>query len=104
MVDAGRQRELRSIADHASGFGEGPAVRDFAKAATPWALAPSLKSSNSAQSAKGLSDARNHYVAVRRLQKPQLHDVEEQKEAHERLETKKFCNTCRKQTAHKEVK
>jgi large subunit ribosomal protein L33 len=22
----------------------------------------------------------------------------------ERLETKKFCNTCRKQTAHKEVK
>jgi len=41
---------------------------------------------------------------VRRLQKPQLHDVEEQKKHTERLETKKFCNTCRKQTAHKEVK
>jgi hypothetical protein len=26
-------------------------------------------------------DARNHYVAVRRLQKPQLHDDQEQEEA-----------------------
>jgi hypothetical protein len=37
---------------------------------------------NSAQSAKGLSDARDHYVAVRRLQESQLHHDEEQEEAY----------------------
>jgi len=30
----------------------------------------------------GESDARDYYVAVRRLQKPQLHDDEEQEEAY----------------------
>jgi hypothetical protein len=28
-----------------------------------------------------MGDARNHYVTMRRLQEPQLHDDEEQKEA-----------------------
>jgi hypothetical protein len=37
---------------------------------------------NSAQSAKGLSDARDHYVAVRGLQEPQLHDDKKQEEAY----------------------
>jgi hypothetical protein len=37
---------------------------------------------NSAQSAKGISDARDYYVAVRRLQEPQLHNDEEQEEAY----------------------
>jgi hypothetical protein len=36
---------------------------------------------NSAQSAKGLSDARDYYVAVRGLQEPQLHDDKKQEEA-----------------------
>jgi hypothetical protein len=31
---------------------------------------------------KGIRHARDHYVAVRRLQKPQLHDDEKQEEAH----------------------
>jgi hypothetical protein len=31
---------------------------------------------------KGSGDARDYYVAVRGLQKPQLHDDEEQEEAH----------------------
>jgi hypothetical protein len=31
---------------------------------------------------EGISDARDHYVAVRGLQKPQLHDDEKQEEAY----------------------
>ncbi len=43
-------------------------------------------------------------VAVRGLQESQLHDHEEKKKHSERVETQKFCNTCRKHTGHKEVK
>src|SRR5581483_4780304 len=49
----------------------------LAKAATPSAPAPSPKSSSSAREEKELSDARNHHVAVRRVQESQLHDDEE---------------------------
>jgi len=51
---------------------------------------------NSAQSAKGLSDARDHYRNYTTTKNKKKHT--------ERLETKKFCNSCRKHTAHKEVK
>jgi len=41
---------------------------------------------------------------VRRLQKPQLHDVEEQKEAHRAVGDEEVLQYVPQTTAHKEVK
>ncbi len=54
-----------------------------AKADTPWAPAPSPRSSSNPAGRResGLRDARDHHVAVRRLQEPELHDDQKPEEA-----------------------
>ena len=75
--DAGRQCERGNQLDHAGGLGEGAALRDSRR--RPHRRRRSGFGNHRVGQRE--SYARNHYAAVQRLQKPELHDHQESEEA-----------------------